>query len=347
MGKGLSKVLGKLLDENPSGEQDAMKEVEPSGEQDAMKEVSGTEKGLVSNIKKAANFAKKVIKKDHEHYQKQKHHPKDWHKWLPGNNPFYDVEPSGEQDAMNEVSGTGAVPGWMKNVGTAVMKGVITVDAAATAAKLVAKGGVKKAAKELKYLWKHLDENPSGEQDAMKEVSGTEKGFLANFEKAVVKGGTEAAKIVTNVVKKDHEHYQKQKHHPKDWHKWLPGNNPFCDENPSGEQDAMKEVEPSGEQDSMKEVSGTEKGLVSGIIKDASKVVAAGGKAAAKIVHAGGKAAGKAVVITGDAAASPFKLLGMKGTAKVVKTTAKGLSKVLGKLLDENPSGETPSKGLA
>merc|ERR1711953_398756 len=159
MGKGLSKVLGKLLDENPSGEQDAMKEVEPSGEQDAMKEVSGTEKGLVSNIKKAANFAKKVIKKDHELYQKQNYHPKDWPKWLSGNNPFYDenpsgeqdamkeVDPSGEQDAMNEVSGTGAVPGWMKNVGTAVMKGVITVDAAAAAAKLVAKGGVKKAAK--------------------------------------------------------------------------------------------------------------------------------------------------------------------------------------------------------
>merc|ERR1711953_1287958 len=114
------------------------------------------------------------------------------------------------------------------------------------------------------------DENPSGEQDAMKEVSGTEKGFLANFEKAVVKGGTEAAKIVTNVVKKDHEHYQKQKHHPKDWHKWLPGNNPFYDESPSGEQDAMKEVEPSGEQDAMKEVSGTEKGLVSNIKKAAN-----------------------------------------------------------------------------
>merc|ERR1711953_995545 len=161
MGKGLSKVLGKLLDENPSGEQDAMKEVEPSGEQDAMKEVSGTEKGLVSNIKKAANFAKKVIKKDHEHYQKQKHHPKDWHKWLPGNNPFYDENPSGEQDAMKEVE-------------------------------------------------------PSGEQDAMNEVSGTEKGLLENFEKAAVKGVTEAAKIATKVVKKDQEHYRKQKHHPKD-----------------------------------------------------------------------------------------------------------------------------------
>merc|ERR1711953_838166 len=206
--KGLSNILGKLLDESPSGEQDAMKEVEPSGEQDAMKEVSGTEKGLVSNIKKAANFAKKVIKKDHEHYQKQKHHPKDWHKWLPGNNPFYD-------------------------------------------------------------------------------------------------------------------------------------------ENPSGEQDAMKEVEPSGEQDAMNEVSGTEKSLLENFIKGASKVVAAGGKGAAKIVHAGGKAAAKAVVITGDVAATPFKKLGMKKTAKVVTKTAKGLSKVLGKLLDENPSGETPSKGLA
>merc|ERR1711953_1613276 len=101
------------------------------------------------------------------------------------------------------------------------------------------------------------DENPSGEQDAMKEVSGTEKGFLANVEKAVVKGGTEAAKIVTKVVKKDQENYRKQKHHPKDWHKWVPGNNGLYDENPSGEQDAMNEVEPSGEQDAMNEVSGT------------------------------------------------------------------------------------------
>merc|ERR1711953_1631304 len=161
---------------------------------------------------------------------------------------------------------------------------------------------------------------PSGEQDAMKEVSGTEKGLVSNIKKA--------ANFAKKVIKKDHEHYQKQKHHPKDLHKWLPGNNPFYDENPSGEQDSMKEV------------SGTEKGLVSGFIKGASKVVAAGGKAAAKIVHAGGKAAGKAVVITGKVAATPFKKLGMKKTAKVVTTTAKGLSKVLGKLLDENPSGE-------
>merc|ERR1712151_379661 len=107
------------------GEQDAMKEVEPSGEQDAMKEVSGTEKGLVSNIKKAANFAKKVIKKDHEHYQKQKHHPKDWHKWLPGNNPFYDENPSGEQDAMKEVEGTekGLVSGSIKDASKVVAAG--------------------------------------------------------------------------------------------------------------------------------------------------------------------------------------------------------------------------------
>merc|ERR1712190_645804 len=103
---------------------------------------------------------------------------------------------------------------------------------------------------------------PSGEQDAMNEVSGTEKGFLAK-----------AANIATNVVKKDQEHYRKQKHHPKDWHKWLPGNNPFYDENPSGEQDAMKEVEPSGEQDAMNEVSGTEKGLLENFEKAAVKGV--------------------------------------------------------------------------
>merc|ERR1712019_221396 len=138
----------------------------------------------------------------------------------------------------------------------------------------------------------------------MNEVSGTEKGLLQNFEKGVVKGATEAAKVAAKVVKKDQENYQKQHHHPKDWHKWLPGNNGLYDENPSGEQDAMQEVvgngkhypkdwhkwlpgnnglydeNSSGEQDAMKEVSGTEKGLVSNIIKGA----VAGGKAAAKVV---------------------------------------------------------------
>merc|ERR1711988_601235 len=99
----------------------------------------------------------------------------------------------------------------------------------------------------------------------MNEVSGTEKGLLENFENGVVKGVKEAAKIATKVVKKDQENYQKQKHHPKDWHMWLPGNNGLYDENPSGEQDAMNEVEPSGEQDAMNEVSGT--GAVPGWMK--------------------------------------------------------------------------------
>merc|ERR1711988_1097988 len=230
------------------------------------------EKGVVKGATEAAKVATNVVKKDQENYQKQQHHPKGWQKWLPGNNGLYDenpsaeqdamkeVEPSGEPGAMNEVSGTGLIPG-----AATAMRGVITVDAAATAAKLAAKGaakGVKKAAKGLKHLLKEFDENPSGEQDAMNEVSGTEKGLLENFEKGVVKGATEAAKVATNVVKKDQENYQKLHHHPKDWHKWLPGNNGLYDENPSGEQDAMKEVEPSGEQDAMKEVSGTEKGLV-------------------------------------------------------------------------------------
>merc|ERR1711953_1635655 len=119
---------------------------------------------------------------------------------------------------------------------------------------------------------------------AMNEVSGTEKGLLENFEKAVVKGVTEAAKIATKVVKKDQEQYRKQKHHPKDWHKWLPGNNPFYDENPSGEQDAMKEVEPSGEQDAMNEVSGTEKGLLENFEKAAVKGVTEAAKIATKVV---------------------------------------------------------------
>jgi len=117
----------------------------------------------------------------------------------------------------------------------------------------------------------------------MQEVSGTEKGFLANAEKAVVKGATEAAKVATKVVKNDQENYRKQKQHPKDWHKWLPGNNGLYDETPSGEQDAMQEVvgngkhyprdwhkwlpgnnglydeNSSGEQDAMQEVVGNGK----------------------------------------------------------------------------------------
>merc|ERR1712048_144835 len=130
-------------------------------------------KGVVKGATEAAKVAAKVVKKDQENYQKQHHHPKDWHKWLPGNNGLYDENPSGEQDAMNEVSGTGLIPG-----AATAMRGVITVDAAADAAKLAAKGaakGVKKAAKGLKHLLKEFDETPSGEQDAMSEVVGNGK----------------------------------------------------------------------------------------------------------------------------------------------------------------------------
>merc|ERR1712151_921640 len=174
---------------------------------------------------------------------------------------MYDENPSDEQDAMKEeVSGTG--------------KGLLRPLPPA-ARHIVGPGGIWKYDPEHQKHHHHphgqedamYDENPSDEQDAMNEVSGTEKGLLENFENGVVKGVKEAAKIATKVVKKDQENYQKQKHHPKDWHKWLPGNNGLYDENPSGEQDAMSEV------------VGTEKGLVSGSIKDASKVVAAGGKA--------------------------------------------------------------------
>merc|ERR1711988_809694 len=104
---------------------------------------------------------------------------------------------------------------------------------------------------------------------------------LENFEKGVVKGATEAAKVATNVVKKDQENYQKQQHHPKGWQKWLPGNNGLYDENPSAEQDAMKEVEPSGEPGAMNEVSGT--GLIPGAAaKGAAKGVKKAAKEAAK-----------------------------------------------------------------
>jgi len=150
-------------------------------------------------------------------------------KWLPGNNGLYDETLSGDQDAMKEVSGT------EKGLVSNIKKGAVAGGkAAAKVVESYAKSGA----------WRNFlpgnnpfyDENPSGEQDAMNEVSGTEKGFLANFEKAVVKGGTEAAKIAMKVVKNDQENYRKQKHHPKDWHKWLPGNNPFYDEGPSSEQ---------------------------------------------------------------------------------------------------------------
>merc|ERR1711933_230009 len=90
------------------------------------------------------------------------------------------------------------------------------------------------------------DENHSGEQDAMKEVSGTGKGLLRFVEHTVDKAAKGAYKAAWKT-----EHFL------------------LHDENRSGEQDAMKEVSGtgndenrSGEQDAMKEVSGTGKGLL-------------------------------------------------------------------------------------
>merc|ERR1712151_329069 len=122
---------GKICDESPSDEPDAMKEgvgtsphhhhhhkfdpnsvfdpskcppgkvcdESPSDEQDAMNEVSGTEKGLASNIKKGGKAVAKAVKKMVKSGA--------WRTFLPGNNPWYDENPSDEQDAMKEeVSGT-------------------------------------------------------------------------------------------------------------------------------------------------------------------------------------------------------------------------------------------------
>merc|ERR1712014_271359 len=93
------------------------------------------------------------------------HYPKDWHKWLPGNNGLYDENPSGEQAAMQEVVGNGKhyPKDWHK--------------------WLPGNNGL-------------YDENSSGEQDAMKEVSGAEKGLVSNIIKGAVAGGKAAAKVV-------------------------------------------------------------------------------------------------------------------------------------------------------
>merc|ERR1711879_964665 len=116
-----------------------------------------------------------------------KHYPRDWHKWLPGNNGLYDENSSGEQDAMKEVSGT------EKGLVSNIIKGAVAGGkAAAKAVVAVGPGGLPPRSKPF------YDENPSGEQAAMQEVVGNGK------------------------------------HYPRDWHKWLPGNNGLYDETPSG-----------------------------------------------------------------------------------------------------------------
>merc|ERR1711897_123704 len=90
-----------------------------------------------------------------------KHYPKDWHKWLPGNNGLYDETPSGEQDAMEEVSGTAKhYPKDWHKLPAAVYKAIEVYHPP------------KKTDKVILH-----DEDRSGEQDAMEEVSGTAKHY--------------------------------------------------------------------------------------------------------------------------------------------------------------------------
>merc|ERR1719333_1289132 len=78
--------------------------------QDAMKEVSGTAKHYPKDWHKWLpgnnGLYDETSSGEQEVSGTAKHYPKDWHKWLPGNNGLYDETPSGEQDAMEEVSGT-------------------------------------------------------------------------------------------------------------------------------------------------------------------------------------------------------------------------------------------------
>jgi len=172
-----------------------------SGDQDAMKEVSGTEKGLVSNIKKGAVAGGKAAAKVVESYAKSGA----WRNFLPGNNPFYDENPSGEQAAMQEVVGNGKhyPRDWHK--------------------WLPGNNGL-------------YDETPSGEQDAMQEVVGNGKHYPRDWHKWLP--GNNGLYDENSSGEQDamQEVVGNGKHYPKDWHKWLPGNNGLYDENPSDEQ---------------------------------------------------------------------------------------------------------------
>merc|ERR1712003_443345 len=113
------------------------------------------------------------------------------------------------------------------------------------------------------------DENRSGEQDAMKEASGTGKGLLRFVEHTADKAAKGAYKAAWKT-----EHFL------------------LHDENRSGEQDAMKEVSGtgndgnhSGEQDAMKEVSGTGKGLLRFVEHTVDKAAKGAYKAAWKTEH--------------------------------------------------------------
>merc|ERR1712151_550447 len=83
---------------------------------------------------------------------------------------LHDEDRSGEQDAMEEVSGTS--------------KGLLgTVEHLGDKGAKVAYHAAKKIEKQILH-----DEDRSGEQDAMEEVSGTSKGLLGTVEHLGDKG---------------------------------------------------------------------------------------------------------------------------------------------------------------
>merc|ERR1712048_1162064 len=162
-----------------------------------------------------------------------KHYPRDWHKWLPGNNGLYDENSSGEQDAMKEVSG--AEKGLVSNI----IKGAVAGGKAA--AKVVVRPKPFLPRNNPFY-----DENPSGEQDAMQEVVGNGKHYPRDWHKWLPGNNGLYDENPSGEQDAIQEVVGNGKNYPKDWHKWLLGNNGLYDENPSGEQAAMQEVVGNG-----------------------------------------------------------------------------------------------------
>jgi len=161
--------------------------------QDAMKEVSGPAKHYTGGLKP-----------------------------FPGNIGLYDETPSGEQGAMEEVSGTSK--GLLGRVEHFRCKG--SKSACHAAKKIAGPGGMYHPPKKTDKVILH-DEDRSGEQDAMKEVSGTSKGLLGTVEHL----GDKGAKVAYHAAKKI-------------------------------EKKILHDEDRSGEQDAMEEVSGTSKGLL-------------------------------------------------------------------------------------
>merc|ERR1712226_1568624 len=127
---------------------------------------------------------------------------------------LHDEDRSGEQDAMEEVFGTskGVLNNVKRKVNRLVSEGITR---AYHAWRKIGKFGI------------FHDEDFSGEQDAMKEVSGTSKGLLGTVEHLGDKGAKEAYHAAKKIDKK-----------------------------------ILHDEDRSGEQDAMKEVSGTSRGLL-------------------------------------------------------------------------------------